>query len=290
MAELSDLGAQVLPLSKKNGYDLRNENEVLQAILASHPDILVHLAGTVGGLGANMGQPATFFRDNMLMGMNVVHAAAVGKVKLVTVGSAASYPAGLEVPYHEDAFWDGAPDPSTGPYGIAKKALLTMMQAYRKQYKLRFAYLIPSNLYGPGDVCKGIVSSVIPSLMERFLDAQELGEKEVSCWGSGKAVRSFLFAADAAKAIALSCISLDQDEIVNLPGAGEVSIGEVATMIGKMVGYKGKILWDRTKPEGRGAVILDGTRAKDLLDWEPTTKLEDGLKLTLSWFCQNRGK
>src|SRR4029077_76679 len=170
------------------------------------------------------------------------------------------------------------------------KALLAMMQAYRKQYKLRFAYLIPSSLYGPGDACKGILSSVIPSLMDRFLDAQELGEKEVVCWGSGKAIRSFLFAADAAKAIALACVNLDQDEIVNLPGSGEVTIGEVAAAIGKIVGYSGKIIWEKTKPEGRPSIILDGTRAKDLLDWEPTTKLEDGLKMTLTWFCQTRGK
>lgn len=291
MATLQQAGAEGIPLSKSMGYDLRNEGEALQAVLATHPDIIVHLAGIVGGIGANLGQPATFFRDNMMMGMNLIHAAAVGKVKLVTVGTTASYPAEGEIPFREEAFWDGYPEASTASYGIAKKALFAMMQAYRKQFRLHFAYLIPSNLYGPGDAYKGIISSVIPSLVNRMIEARDAGVKEISCWGSGQAIRSFLFAADAAKAIATACAILDENGIVNLPGSEEISVGELATMIAKLVGYSGKILWDRAKPEGRARMVLDGTKAKDLLDWQPETKLADGLKMTVAWYqeTQKRG-
>lgn len=289
-ATLSNGGAEVIPLSKSIGYDLRNEGEALQAVLATHPDIMVHLAGVVGGIGANLGQPATFFRDNMLMGMNVVHAAAVGKIKLVNVGTTASYPMEGKEPFREEAFWDGYPEPSTASYGIAKKALLAMMHAYRKQYRLRHAYLIPANLYGPGDRYKGILSSVIPSLIERFIEAREKKELKVSCWGTGQAVRSFLFAADAAKAIAIAAATLDQDDPVNLSGADEVTIGEVAMTIAKLVGYQGEILWDETKPEGRRYMVLDGTQAKDLLDWDPETKLADGLRMTVAWHEEVRKK
>jgi len=283
-------GAQVMPLPPKNkGYDLRNESEALQTVLSSRPDIIIHLAGTVGGIGANLGQPATFFRDNMLMGMNVIHAAAVGKVKLVTVGTPASYPASDEEgALREEMFWAGYPDPATASFGIAKKALLAMMQAYRRQYKLSFSYLIPSNLYGPEDKYKGILSSVIPSLIERFIAAREAKAPEVFCWGSGQAVRSFLYAGDAAKAVVRAASQLDQDDPVNLPGTEERTIGEIAAMIAKLVKYEGKVLWDKTKPEGRRHLVLDGTQAKDLLDWEPETRLADGLKATVEWFEQDR--
>lgn len=288
---LDSAGAEVFPLSRAMGYDLRNENEVLQAVLATRPDILIHLAGTVGGIGANLGQPATFFRDNMLMGMNVVHAAAVGKAKLVTVGTAASYPETEEEgALREEIFWAGYPEPATAPFGVAKKAILTMMQAYRKQYRLSFAYLVPSNLYGPGDRYKGVLSSVVPSLVERFLEGRETKKAEVSCWGSGQAVRSFLYAGDAAKAVVRAAAQLDQDEPVNLSGAEERTIGETAAMIAKLVQYEGKVLWDKTKPEGRRHLVLDGTQAKDLLDWEPETRLSEGLAATVEWFEQNRRK
>lgn len=290
MAALDHAGAQTMPLSRHTGYDLRNENEALQAMLATHPDIVVHLAGVVGGIGANVKQPATFFRDNMLMGMNVVHAASVGRAKIITVGTVCSYPKDGQLPFEEEAFWDGFPEPTNAPYGIAKKALLVMMQAYRKQFGLRFAYLIPSNLYGPGDHFEEGSSHVIPALVRRFVEAKEKGEKEVVCWGSGQVTRSFLFAADAAKAITIAAATLDMDDPVNLPGTEELTIGELSVMIAKLVGYAGKILWDGSKPDGQPRRMIDGTRAKDLLDWEPETKLAEGLKHTIAWYQENRGK
>lgn len=291
MATLQQAGAEGIPLSKKLGYDLRNEGEALQAVLATHPDIIIHLAATVGGIGANMAQPATFFRDNIMMGMNIIHAAAVGKVKLITVGTVCSYPKDCPVPFREESFWDGYPESTNAPYGIAKKALLVMMQAYRKQFRLRFAYLVPANLYGPGDHFEGTNSHVIPALVKRFVDAKEAGLKEVVCWGSGQATRSFLFAADAAKAITIASASLDSDDIVNLPGTDEISVGELAVMIAKMIGYSGKVIWDASKPDGQPRRFSDGGRAKELLGWQPETKLADGLKMTVAWYqeTQKRG-
>lgn len=284
VSALEAAGAQAIPLLEKKHYDLLNESHALQAVLMTRPDILVHLAGVVGGLGGHLGQPATLFRDNMLMGMNVTHAAAAGKVKLITVGTLASYPDGATEPIREESLWDGYPEGWTAGFGIAKKALLSMMQAYRRQHRLRFAYLIPSNLYGPGEPNKGAASSVIPALINRFMEAREKKLPEVTCWGTGKAIRSFLYAADAAKALATASAVLDQDDPVNLPGSEERTIGETAAMIAKLVGYEGKILWDENKPSGRQYGVLDGTMAKDLLDWEPETKLADGLKHTVSWY------
>jgi len=288
MAALGEAGAATIPISRRSGYDLRNEGEALQAVLEMQPDILVHLAGLVGGIGAILGRPATFLRDNLLMGMNVAHAAAVGRVKLVAMGSIASYPEAQEVEaMPEEQLWNGFPEPAAAPLGIAKRTLLALMQAYRQEYRLRFAYLIPSNLYGPGDPFRGIVSGVIPSLINMFMEAKSKKIPQVTLWGTGKAVRSFLFAADAARAVAIAAAQLDQDEPVNLPGPEERTVGETASLIAKLVGYEGTILWNESKPEGRKYGVLDGTQARDLLDWEPETKLAEGLKETVAWHLAN---
>lgn len=291
MATLSSAGAEGIALDRKLS-DLRNEAEVFQAVLYYHPDIIVHLAGVVGGLGANVGMPGTFFRDNMTMGMNIVHAAAVGKVKLVTVGTASSYPKECPVPFEEESFWNGEPDVLKAPYGMAKKALLVMLQAYHRQFRLPFTYLVPANLYGPLDRFEEGRAHVIPALIEQFSQAKEAGMKEVVCWGSGQATRSFLFANDAAQAIATACGAPDFDDIINLPGTDEIRIADLAALIAKMVGYEGKILWDEMKPEGHPRRALAGARAQKLLGWQPTTTLEEGLRMTVEWYqeTKKRGK
>jgi GDP-L-fucose synthase len=285
MAELSALGAEPIPLSKsKHGIDFRNEAEVLEAVLYTRPDIVVHLAGKTGGIAAHEAQPAFFFRENLTMGMNVVHAASVGRAKLVAIGSASSYPEDCAVPFKEEDFWNGAPEPTSRPEGIAKKALLAMMQAYRKQFRLSFAYLVPADLYGPGEKTQEEESSVLSAMIERFLDARERGLKETACcWGTGKMSRSFLFVADAAKAVALAAAELDHDLPVNLPGSPEIQAADLAVQVAKAVGYEGKIVWDASKPEGPLRRVLDGTRAKKLLGWTPETSFQEGLKAAVDW-------
>lgn len=288
MAALSALGADPIPLSRAHGYDLRNEAEALQAVLYFHPDIVVHLAATVGGIGANMAAPATFFRDNMLMGMNVAHAAAVGRSKLVAVGTICSYPAFCEIPFKEEDFWNGYPEPTNAPYGVAKKALFVMMRAYRRQFGLHYAYLVPCNLYGPGDNFEENVSHVIPAMIRRFVEAKEADAKTVTCWGTGRATRSFLFAADAAKAVAKACAGLDYDDIVNLPGTEEVAMATLAKTVANRTGYTGKIEWDAKRPDGQERRMVDGARARKLLDWKPETQLEDGIRMTVDWYLEER--
>lgn len=288
-AQMAEGGARVFSVSRSTGYDLRNEAETLLSILAVHPDAIVHLAATVGGIGANMASPATFFRENMLMGINVVHAAAVARAKLVFVGTLCSYPKdGIELPFKESDFWMGFPEETNAPYGIAKKALLVMCQAYRKQHGLRFGYLVPANLFGPGDNFNENTSHVIPALIRRFAEAKEVDVKEVTCWGTGNATRSFLYVKDAAIAITRATETLDYDGPVNLSGTREISIKELAELVAKAVGYKGKILWDSSKPDGQPKRSVDGTLAEKLLEWRPETPLEQGIQETVDWYLSSR--
>lgn len=289
VAALSEGGAEPIVISKTTGYDLRNEAEVMQAVVVTRPDVIIHLAATCGGIGANMARPGVFFRDNMLIGMNVVHAAAIAQAKLVSVGTICSYPKNTPVPFKEESYWDGYPEPTNAPYGIAKKAIGVMMQAYRKQYGLRYAFLVPANLYGPEDHFEENTSHVIPALIRRFIEAEAKGLKEVVCWGSGDATRSFLFAGDAAEAI-VRATSIDYDDIINLPGSEEISIKSLAKMIAKATGYKGKISWDSSKPDGQPRRMIDGTRASKLLEWTPKTSLEEGVKMTVGWYRQSLKK
>lgn len=290
MAAITDQGGVGVPISKSLGYDLRNETEVLQALLIYQPDIVVHLAATVGGIGANMASPGIFFRDNILMGINVVHACAMANIKLIAVGTICSFPKHCPTPFKEENFWNGYPEETNAPYGIAKKALHVMCEAYRKQYGFHYGYLVPCNLFGPGDHFEEKVSHVIPAMIKRFADAVEANAPEVTCWGTGKATRSFLFAPDAAKAIAIACAELDSDQIVNLPGSEEISMKKLADLVAKLCKYKGEINFDPTKPDGQPKRLVDGTRARTMLGWAPGTTLHDGLEMTIEWYMGTRKK
>lgn len=286
VAELKKRRAHPIPLSRSLGYDLRNDGEAMQAMLATKPAIVVHLAATAGGLGANAEIPGTLFRDNMLLGINVVHAAAVARAKLITMGSACSYPENCEPPFSEERFWDGYPEPLNGPYGVSKKAIHVMMKAYRQQFGLQSLYLVPANMYGPGQRSDPNVSFVIPTMIRKFVEAADSGTKTVTCWGTGKATRSFLFVDDAACAVVNACIAGEEEEVINLPGQGETSMSELAGKIAKLAGYEGEIRWDSTKPEGQVRRVLDGTRAKRLLGWEPETSLDAGLEATMARYLK----
>lgn len=288
--KLSDAKALVLPISRRLGYDLTDEAQAYSAFLIARPDIVIHLAATVGGIGANMARPATFFRDNLKMGMNVVHAASAAGAKVVMLSTVCAYPRDCPVPFLEETLWDGYPESTNAPYGIAKKALLVMLQAYRNQHGLRFSYLIPCNLYGPGDNTDESSSHVIPALIRRFVEAREADAPQVTCWGTGKATRSFLYVEDAAQAIVQAAAGLDDDRPVNLPGGPEIAMSDLAGKIASLVGYDGKIEWDASKPDGQPRRFIDGRRAEKLLGWKPETLLDEGLKKTIQCYKDKREK
>lgn len=283
-AALSVAGAEAIPVSRRTGYDLRDEAQALTAMFLAKPDVVVHLAATVGGIGANQAAPATFFSENMKLGMNVIHAATVVGARIVFLSTVCAYPKFCPAPFHEADIWNGFPEETNAPYGIAKRALLVMLQAYRRQFGTRFCYIVPTNLFGPGDNFDERSSHVIPALIKRFHEAYVAKAQKVVCWGTGKATRSFLYVDDAAKAIAMACAGLDDDVPVNLSGAGETTMADLAQRIADLTCFEGEIEWDPSKPDGQPRRLVDGTRAHELLGWSPTTSLNEGLKRTVEWF------
>jgi len=287
---LAGIGAEVVPVSRRTGYDLRNEGDALSAMLVSRPDIVVHLAATVGGIGANMASPAVFFRDNMAMGMNMIEAAVKQRARLVMLGTVCSYPKDCPIPFKEESYWEGYPEPTNAPYGIAKKALHVMCKAYRDQYGLTYSYLVPCNLYGPGDNFNDQASHVIPAMIKRFVEAREQKREQVHCWGTGKATRSFLYAPDAAKAIASACATpMTHEGVINLPGTEEIAMSALAAMVADACRYTGRIEWDAHRPDGQPRRMVDGELAGKVLGWRPETSFKDGLRATVAWFEQTVG-
>lgn len=290
VAALEAEGATIFHASRAIGYDLRNESETLTAMLCSKPDIVVHLAAVVGSVGTYGKFPGSMFRDNMQIGMNVVHAATVARAKLIVVGDSSSYPEDAKAPFKESDFWEGFPEKTCASFGVAKRVIHTMCDAYRTQFSLKYGYLIPANLYGPGQMDRGHDAPVIPALIRRFIKAKEEGLQEVTCWGTGKASRSFLHVDDAAIAIAEACEKLDSGETVNLPGSEEISIEKLATCIAGQIGYTGEIKWDPSMPEGRRRKSLDGGRALQLLGWKPVVPFEAGLVETVKWYLERESE
>lgn len=281
---LGDAGALAQAVGRRTGHDFRRDGAALEAILPFKPDVVVHLAATVGGIGANMRRPGTFFLDNIRMGVNVVHATAVAGAKLVLCGTVCSYPKRCPVPFREESLWDGYPEETNAPYGIAKRALLVMCRAYRAERGLPFAYLLPANLYGPGDNFEESSSHVIPAMIRRFDEARHAGLEEATCWGTGRATRSFLHVRDAARAVALATERLDGDDPVNLAGGPEIAMADLARLVAGSVGYKGRIVWDPSMPDGQPRRAIDGSRARALLGWFPRIGYEDGIPETVAWW------
>lgn len=284
--EMEYRSAEVYQASRTIGYDLRNESEALTAFLTSRPDIVVHLAAVVGSVGTCEKFPGSMFRDNVQIGMNVVHASAVARAKLIVVGDASSYPEDAKSPLKESDFWDGLPDKACAPFGIAKRMLHAMCGTYQVQFALKYGYLVPTNLYGPGQKDRGQDAAVIPALIHRFIEAKTSGLQEVTCWGTGKAIRSFLHVDDAAIAVVTACERLELGEFINLPGSEGIQIEKLATMIAELVGYTGTIKWDPSMPEGRRKKILDGERALKILDWKPAIPFTEGLADTVKWYLE----
>lgn len=270
-------------------YDLRDRARV-DAMLAEHrPDVVIHLAARVGGIGANQARPADLYLDNLLMGTHVIDGARrAGVDTTVVVGTICSYPKFTEVPFREEALWTGYPEETNAPYGIAKLAQLVQLQANRAQYGQRGIYLMPTNLYGPGDKFHPAVSHVIPALIKKCVDAVESGADHIEVWGTGSASREFLYVEDAARGIVAAAELYDGPEPVNLGTNEERPIRDLVELIAKLTGFEGEIRWDTSKPDGQPRRRVDPSRAKELFGFEAQVRFEEGLRRTIEWYLAHR--
>ena len=287
-SKLCGLGCGELIIPRSRDFDLRINESIKKLYFETRPQIVVHLAAIVGGIGANSARPAEFLYDNLMMGTQLLHEAWVyGVEKFVAIGTVCAYPKFTSLPFSEDNLWDGYPEETNAPYGLAKKMLLVQSQAYRKQYEFNSIFLLPVNLYGPGDSIDSENSHVIPSLIMKFLDAKLSGQQEVVVWGDGSPTREFLYVDDAADGILLAAEKYNSSHPVNLGSGQEISILDLATTIASLVGYTGKLVWDRTKPNGQPRRRLDISRAQSNFGFKARMDFEDGLKRTVDWYVQS---
>ena len=273
----------VVPRSKE--YDLRKEENVRRLFDMAKPTIVIHLAAVVGGIGANRDNPGKFFYDNAIMGMLLMEQARLyGVKKFIAVGTICAYPKITPVPFKEENLWGGYPEETNAPYGLAKKMMLVQAQAYRQQYGFNAIYLLPVNLYGPGDNIDPSSSHVIPALIKKCVDAKRSGQKEIVVWGDGSATREFLYVDDAAEGIVLAMEKYNDPDPVNIGAGFEISIKELVHLIAKVSGFDGKIVWDTSKPNGQPRRMLDTGRAQQRFGFKATTGFEAGLKKTIEWY------
>jgi GDP-L-fucose synthase len=289
-ALLRERGAGAVIVPRRAQYDLTEQTEVRRLFDAEFPDVVIHLAAEVGGIGANRANPGRYFYANMAMGLHVIEASRVAGVdKVVQVGTVCAYPKHTPVPFSERALWDGYPEETNAPYGIAKKSLLVMLQAYRDQYGLPGIYLLPVNLYGPGDNFDFETSHVVPGLIRKFCAARDVGAREVEVWGTGSASREFLYVDDAARAIVLATERYDHAEPVNLGAGREIRIRDLVDLIAKLTGFEGGIRWDATRPDGQPRRLLDTARAEQQFGFRAEVGLEEGLRRTIDWWTSEHG-
>jgi len=289
--ELHRLGVMQdkLFVPRQREYDLTQEHDVDRLYRDAEPDVVIHLAAQVGGIGANREHPGWFFYANMAMGLHLVeHARRCRVRKFVHVGTVCAYPKMTPVPFREDELWNGYPEETNAPYGIAKKALFVMLRAYKEEYGLRSAVVVPVNLYGPGDNFDLATSHVIPALIRKCEQAKIEAADHVTCWGSGSASREFLYVDDAAKGVVRAAQEMDDPEPINLGTGREIEIKVLAGLIAEECGFKGRLEWDTNQPDGQPRRCLDTTRAKRLLDWQAQTQLEAGLKQAITWWRANQ--
>ncbi len=276
----------IAPTSKE--FDLREQDKVRQLMAEYKPQTIIHLAARIGGIQANSNNPGEFFYDNAIMGIMLMEEARrIGVNKFVTIGTVCAYPKLLSIPFSEEDLWQGYPEETNAPYGLAKKMLLVQGQSYRKQYDFNASYLLPANLYGPADNFNPDSSHVIPALIQKFVEAVRHNEEEVLVWGDGTATREFLFVDDCARAIMLAAEKYDSSEPVNIGSGQEISINDLAILIARLTNYKGKIKWDNSKPNGQPRRSLNIERAKKSFGFTAQTYLEDGLKQTIDWYSSN---
>jgi GDP-L-fucose synthase len=283
--KLADRGARSVHVVRRSEDDLTRQDEVARLFDRVRPDIVLHLAAEVGGIGANRANPGRYFYANLAMGLNLIEEARrAGVCKFVQVGTICAYPKHTPVPFREGDLWEGFPEETNAPYGIAKKSLLVMLQAYREQYGLAGVYLLPVNLYGPGDNFDLQTSHVIPALIRKFEAARVAGLDHVEVWGSGTASREFLYVDDCADGILLAAERYDAAEPVNLGTGREISIRALAELIRDLVGFGGEIRWNTDQPDGQPRRCLDISRARESFGFAASTELEDGLRRTIDWW------
>lgn len=284
VSKLQKRGADVVAPSHKD-YDLVKLSDI-QAMYEDHPsEMVIHLAAKVGGIGANREHPGSFFYDNLMMGTQLMHEAYLRKIpKFVALGTVCAYPKHTPVPFKEDDLWNGYPEETNAPYGLAKKMMLVQSQGYREEYNFNSIFLLPVNLYGPNDNFDPESSHVIPALIKKCVDAVDNDEKEIIVWGDGSASREFLYVEDAAEGILLAAEKYNKSEPVNIGSSYEITIKDLVEIIAKQTGFKGKIVWDATKPNGQPRRKLDVTRAKREFGFVSSTSFEDGLKTTTDWY------
>ena len=284
--ELEGRGAQVF-VPTIDRYDLTQTHSIQQAFDDSQPEIVIHLAAAVGGIGANQANPGWFFYENIMMGVQLMEEARKREVeKFVALGTICCYPKFASIPFKEENLWDGYPEETNAPYGLAKKMLLVQSQAYRAQWGFNSIFLMPVNLYGPGDNFDPASSHVIPALIRKFLEAKTTRSDEVTLWGTGTPTREFLYVADCARAIVLATEQYDESEPVNIGAGFEISIKDLASLIAELTGFSGEILWDTSRPDGQPRRMLDTSRAREKFGFAATTDFREGLAQTIEWYRQ----
>jgi GDP-L-fucose synthase len=283
--KLRQRGATEIFVPQITDYDLVKPEDVSRMLDDARPDIIIHLAAHVGGIGANREHPAEFFYDNLMMGVQLIHQAWQRKIeKFVAIGTVCAYPKFTPVPFKEDDLWNGYPEETNAPYGLAKKMLLVQSQAYRQQYGFNSIYLLPVNLYGPRDNFNLNSSHVIPALIRKCLEAKQAGRDEVEIWGDGSPTREFLYVEDAADGIVTAAEKFNGPEPVNLGSGYEISIKDLAELISRLTGFNGRLVWDASKPNGQPRRGLDVSRARDLFGWQARVSFEEGLRRTIDWY------
>ena len=286
--QLQEKGCQYITVPRSKQFDLRKTSAIRKLYAQARPDMVIHLAAVVGGIGANRENPGKFFYDNLMMGVELIEQARQMKIaKFVAIGTICAYPKFCPVPFKEDNIWDGYPEETNAPYGLAKKMLLVQSQAYRQQYGFNSIYLLPVNLYGPGDNFSWESSHVIPALIRKCVEAKNRGEKHITVWGTGKATREFLYVDDAARGIVLAAEKYNSSDPVNLGAGFEISIKKLVELIVTLTKFKGDILWDASQPDGQPRRCLDTTRAREEFGFEAKVSFEIGLKKTIAWYERN---
>lgn len=289
LARLEALGHRRPFVPLKSDYDLRDRGAIDLFINDARPEVVIHLAASVGGIGTNRENPGSFFYDNLIMGAQLIEAARRFNVhKFVCIGTICAYPKHSPIPFREETLWDGYPEETNAAYGLAKKALLVQLQAYRQQYGMNGIYLLPVNLYGPGDDFDPASSHVIPALIRKCVEARESGASSVTCWGTGEATREFLFVEDCADAIIAATERYDDGEPVNIGTGSEISIRDLAEKIRQLTRFEGRLEWDATHPDGQPRRSLDTQRAERDFGFRAATTFDEGLRRTVQWFEENR--
>jgi len=287
--KLQARGCRSIMVPRSKEYDLRDRDAVVNLYNEARPQIVIHLAATVGGIGANRANPGRFFYDNAIMGIQLIeHARQFGVEKFVAIGTVCAYPKFTSVPFKEEDLWNGYPEETNAPYGLAKKMLLVQSQGYRAQYGFNGIYLLPVNLYGPRDNFDLETSHVIPALIRKCVEAKEGGNRQIVLWGDGSPTREFLYVEDAAEAILLAAEKYSDADPVNLGSGEEISIRDLAVMVANEVSFKGALSWDTTKPNGQPRRCLDTSKAKKTFGFESTTKLTEGIRKTVTWYLETR--